>query len=182
VRVPLIPQEQLSPEQAAVAEEIMAVRGAPGAPVVAAFGALLHSPEAARAVAGVGGYVRFRSSIPDDVREALILSVAGALGAEYERHHHERIARRAGLDDAQIAALREGHLAAPPLTEQMVLAARLARDVVLPGTVEADELVAESRAMFGDATTVELVITAGYYGMLAGVQRVLDITVDDDPR
>jgi 4-carboxymuconolactone decarboxylase len=181
VRVPLITQAELSPEQAAVAEEIMAVRGAPGAPVVAAFGALLHSPGAARAVAGVGAHVRFRSSIPDDVREALILSVAGTLGAEYERIHHERIGRRAGLDDAQMAALRSGRLEAPPLSAAMTLAARLAREVVLPGGEE-ERLVAESRAMFGDPTTVELVITAGYYGMLAGVQRVLDITVDDDPR
>jgi alkylhydroperoxidase family enzyme len=181
MRIPLIPQEQLTPEQAAVAEEIMAVRGAPGAPVVAAFGALLHSPEAARAVAGVGAYLRFRSSMPDDVREALILSIAGALGAEYERIHHEPIARRAGLDDAQIAALRNGHLNAPPLTEDMALAARLAHEIAHPG-VEAERLVAECRARFGDATTVELVITAGYYGMIAGVQRVLHITVDDDPR
>ncbi|HEV7679594.1 MAG TPA: carboxymuconolactone decarboxylase family protein [Candidatus Dormibacteraeota bacterium] len=181
VRIPLIPQAQLTPEQAAVAEEIMATRGAPGVPVVAAFGALLHSPEAARAVAGVGAQLRFRSSVPDDVREALILAVAGLLGAEYERLHHEPIARRAGLDAEQIVALRNGHLTAPALTEEMALAAQLAHEVVRPG-VEAERLVAECRARFGDATTVDLVLTASYYGMIAAVQRVFHITVDDDPR
>jgi 4-carboxymuconolactone decarboxylase len=179
-RIPVIRQATATPEQAAVAEHIMAVRGRPGAPVVATFGALLHSPEGTRVVAAVGEFCRFGSSIPDDMREASILAVAHALGADYERTHHEAIARRIGLDDTQLAALRDGVLTAPPLEESVALAARLAREVAVSGG-EAAQLVAESRAALGDASTVELVITAAYYAMLADIQRVLGISVDQDP-
>jgi 4-carboxymuconolactone decarboxylase len=179
-RLPVVRRETATPDQGAVGEAIVAARGRPGGPIPATFGVLLHSPEAARAVASLGEYCRYRSTLADAVREAAILSVAHALGADYERIHHEPLARRAGLDDAQLEALAAGNLAAPSLSPQVALAARVARHVAAGGGDDAP-VIADSRALFGDAATVELVITAGYYTMLAAAQRVLGVTVVDDP-
>ena len=46
--------------------------------------------------------------LPRDETELLILRVAHNTGCEYEWSHHERIGRRAGLSNEEIARVREG--------------------------------------------------------------------------
>lgn len=179
-RLPLVPPEDADATQLEVAEAIMAARGRAGSPLLAAFGPLLHSPGAARSVAALGEYCRFGSRLAGDVRETAILAVATALGAEYERSHHEPLARAAGLGDGALDALRAGRSDAPPLSPAQALAARMGREVAVGGG-DAGALFAACRAQFGDAATVDLLVTAAYYGMIAALQRVLDITVADDP-
>jgi 4-carboxymuconolactone decarboxylase len=179
-RLPLVPPQEADASQREVAAAIMAARGRAGSPLLAAFGPLLHSPDAARSVAALGEYCRFGSRLPDDVREAAILAVAAALGAEYERSHHEPLARWAGLGDAALDALRGGRNDAPPLSAAQSMAAQMGREVALGGG-DTEEIFDACRARLGDAATVDLVVTAAYYGMIAALQRVLDITVADDP-
>lgn len=179
-RLPLVEMATADERQRAVAEEIVAARNVPGTPLLAAFNPLLHSPEAARRVASLGAFCRFQTRLPDDVRETAILSVAGALGAEYERAHHEPLARRSGVGEEQLRALRQGRLDGPPLAPLPSLAARMSREVAMAGG-DTNRLMAECRATFGDGGTVELLVLAGYYSMLAAIQRVIGITVEDDP-
>jgi alkylhydroperoxidase family enzyme len=113
------------------------------------------------------------------VKEAVILSVAYALAAEYEIGHHEMRARRVGFDESQLQALRAGIDPTGSLPEVMAVAARMAREVVLPGD-DGAKLVEDSRRTLGDRATVDLVVTASYYGMLAAIERLFNITLDDD--
>ena len=67
---------------------------------------MLNSPEATEVVAAVGEYARYRSTLDPVVREIAVLSTAREHGNEYEWAHHEPLARKAGVSDAAIEAIR----------------------------------------------------------------------------
>ena len=72
------------------------------------FQALLNSPDAADVVAAVGEYLRFKSPLDPVIRETTILAVANELNNEYEWVQHEPIARRIGVRDQVIEAIKSG--------------------------------------------------------------------------
>ena len=57
------------------------------------FSVLLHQPEAAARVAQLGSYVRFESSLTDQIREIIILTTAREMNSVYEFTHHVHIAK-----------------------------------------------------------------------------------------
>jgi 4-carboxymuconolactone decarboxylase len=176
--MPVMRAGDYSPEQATAAQEIARARGERTSQIAAIFGVLLHSPEAARSVSGLGAYCRFGSPLADDLREAVILTVADRLGADYEWQHHLKHAHAAGLTADDISMLCVGELPSS-VHERFALAVHLAREVAVPGRDPA-ELVQQSRTILGDAMTVDVVVTAAYYGMLAAIQRIFNISVEDD--
>ena len=74
--------------------------------LVGPFNTLLLSPVVGDAVQSVGAAIRFGCGLSSVVREIAILSVAAHRRSPFEWWAHEPIGRRAGLDDAQIAALK----------------------------------------------------------------------------
>jgi 4-carboxymuconolactone decarboxylase len=79
------------------------------------FRFLLCSPDLADRVSHVGDFLRAGSSMPDGLREMLILAMSRHLDFQLEWSYHEQMARDAGVEDAVVDALREG--AAPELGE-----------------------------------------------------------------
>jgi 4-carboxymuconolactone decarboxylase len=75
--------------------------------VAGPFAALLHSPELARRIAETGHYVRFEGPLTQAERELAIITVARLLDAQYEWVAHAVLARKAGVRDEVIAAVRE---------------------------------------------------------------------------
>jgi AhpD family alkylhydroperoxidase len=67
---------------------------------------LLHSPPVAEGWNALLGALRTGTTLPDDLRELVILRVAVLNDAAFEWTAHEPIARRAGLTDGQLRALR----------------------------------------------------------------------------
>src|SRR5664279_3931059 len=66
---------------------------------------LVNSPEMARAFNGIGGYIRFKSTLDPRLRELAILQVGWLEQSEYEFTHHVTIGREFGVSDADIEAL-----------------------------------------------------------------------------
>ncbi len=104
-------------------------------------------------------------SIPPAVREAVILRVGAHRRSAYEIHHHQRMARDAGLDAATIAAL----LARAPVRD---LPADLHAPLTLADTLLQEREVDEAtlRAVvdaWGERGYVELSLLVGFYGMVA---------------
>lgn len=103
--------------------------------------------------------------LPRAETELLILRVAHNTGCEYEWGHHERLGRRAGLSEEEIARVRRGPEAEGWSPRQALLLAA------------ADELHAEGRigdALWGrlaaeldDVRLIELCLLVGHYEMLA---------------
>lgn len=80
------------------------------------FRFLLESPDLAYRVSHVGDFLRAGSSMPDDLREMLILAMSRHLDFQLEWSYHEQMARDAGVDAAVVDALRDG--GAPDLGER----------------------------------------------------------------
>jgi 4-carboxymuconolactone decarboxylase len=102
-RVPLVDKDTATPAQLAVWDRIAQSRGRVAGP----FAALLHSPELARRIAEPGHYVRFQGPLTQVERELAIITVARALDCQYEWAAHAVLARKAGVRDEAIGAIRE---------------------------------------------------------------------------
>jgi 4-carboxymuconolactone decarboxylase len=164
-RLPAITsREGLTPAQQTAFDAIVASRGT----AIGPWPMLLHRPEIAAAAEAMGGYLRYRSPLDATVREAVILTVATLLECEFERHAHEPIARKAGVDVDAIAAGRA-------LDGDAGLAVAVARALVIDHRVS-DELFARVRARWDDAALVDLISLVGYYAFLAAVLNGFEVT------
>jgi 4-carboxymuconolactone decarboxylase len=159
-RVTLVAPEQASAEQQAAFTVVAAQRGRVGN----LFRAMVHSPELAGRVGQVGAYLRYDASLPDRLRESVILAVSRHWHAEYERQQHEVIARGFGLSDAAMADLRAGQVPTDvsPLEGAAV---RYAQALLRDGQGTAD-LLQPLVGELGERGLVELHILVGYYSMI----------------
>ena len=132
------------------------------------------------------GWLRFagrlmpRGTLPRRETELVILRVAHLTSCEYEFEHHVRLGRRAGLGEADFTRVREGP-EADGWSE---------RDRVLLATVDSlhrdrnldDGAWAELRRHLGERETIELLLLAGHYEMLATTLNTLRIEPDKPRR
>jgi len=88
--------------------------------------------------------------------------------SEYEWAQHLRMARKAGVREAQIAALREWRVSLEFDSKEK--AALALAEAVTQGHVS-DETYKEAMRHFDHHDYVEIAVTAGFYAMVA---RVLD--------
>ncbi len=106
--------------------------------------------------------------------ELLILRTAHNSGAEYEWQQHERIGKRAGLTERQIAELAKAQPDEKILDDRQVLlvsaADELHRDRVISQATW-DRL----RPILSDAELIELCMLVGHYEMLAMTLNSLQV-------
>lgn len=160
-RIAPVDPDRLTDAQRAVSERIAESRGDVPGP----FSMLLHVPELAERVQRVGAYLRFEATLPRDVAELAILVTARAWRSAFEWDTHEPHARRAGISDDVLAAVRadaEGTIADTRLRAVATFARALATSARVP-----DEAYATIATALGTEATVELVLLVGYYTMLA---------------
>jgi AhpD family alkylhydroperoxidase len=138
------------------------IRQRRGGTLTALDGVLLHSPEFADGWNSLLGAVRERSSLPADLREAVILRVAVLNGADYEWAAHEPVARAAGLTDADLTAIRDGGARDGLLGAALAYADAMTRDVSVP-----DEVFDAVRARLTDREVLELTGTIATYNMVS---------------
>jgi 4-carboxymuconolactone decarboxylase len=166
-RLPLPPQEELSPaQQAAVAEISSGPRGG----VIGPFAPLLRSPELMTRLQKVGEHLRFGSPLDRRLFEMTILWISRWWDQDFEWSYHHPLALEAGLDPAVADAIAAG-----VRPEGMDPAAAVVWDVLeeLHRTRGlGDDTYARALAELGDDGMVELVGTAGYYTTLAMVMNV----------
>src|SRR6266566_1541857 len=142
------------------------------------FRMMAHAETDFRPLVGLGTAILGRQKLSAKLRELAILRVAALSPARYEWVQHVPIAQAMGATPAQVAALERGDIAADafdPL-EQAVL--RFTTEVVRD--VRASEATfAELARHLSAQEIVELIVTVGYYMMIA---RLLETTaVDLDP-
>ena len=168
----LVP-EQLSPEQRAVFEAIAAPRGGV---VPAPFHILLESPELASLTQALGAFCRYRTRLGPKLSELLVLITAAHWGAEYEFAVHAPEARKAGVPETVITALRANE---PPRfddTESQLLyefAASFFETRDVP-----DALFDKAVAQFGRRRVAELAGVLGYYSGLAILLRIFRVPAE----
>jgi 4-carboxymuconolactone decarboxylase len=102
---PITSKDQVPAKDQAIFEAIVASRGAVQGP----FTMFLHSPEIAGRVAHLGAYVRFEGSLDMRVRVLAAMTVAREYEAMYVWGAQTGGARRQGVPEATITAIRENH-------------------------------------------------------------------------
>jgi AhpD family alkylhydroperoxidase len=118
--------------------------------------------------------------LPRAETELVILRVAHDTGCEYEWGHHERLGRRAGLGDEEIARVREGP-AAPGWSERQALLLRAADEMHEQGRIGTG-LWAELAREYDEVLLIELCMLIGHYEMLAMTLNTLEIEPEREPR
>ena len=157
---PITNKNQVAAKDHAIVDGIVKSRGALQGP----FTMFLHCPELAGRAAHLGAFVRFEGSLDMRVRVLAAMTVARELDAVYVWGAQTGQARKLGVPEATIAAVRDKHARGlPPEDAQIVDFTRtlLRRHRVDDATVKA------LRARFGDDGLIQLTGAIGYYSMLA---------------
>lgn len=114
------------------------------------------------------------STLPRQTREVAILRVAVRRDSRYEWKQHHSIARRAGLDDEEIAAIADG-----TATGQAGLICTAVDELYDDGALT-DSTAAALGQVFSEQQLIDLVFLVGTYSMLSMVLNVFGVEPDPD--
>jgi alkylhydroperoxidase family enzyme len=134
------------------------------------FNAMLASPGLGMALQELGAAVRYRTALTDRSREIAVLTLAALRRSDFEWYAHERVGRRAGLTEEELAALRAGRAPAT-LSDVERAVLDVSRSLAVDGDLD-EQAYATAEAVLGQDTLVELVLLVGYYDLLALSLRV----------
>jgi 4-carboxymuconolactone decarboxylase len=137
------------------------------------FSVLLNSPEAASRMASLGAYVRFETSLPARVKSLAALATARESDGDYVWTANERQARRVGLDDSTIDAIRNRR-APEGLSAGDATVVRFTLELLRRHRV-AESTFKMAHAQLGDAGVTDLLVFVGYYFALSHVLSALEV-------
>jgi len=159
-RLPYITtKEQVAPKDQAAFASIVASRGAVQGP----FTMFLHAPELAERVAHLGAYVRFEGSLDMRVRVLAAMTVAREYEALYVWGAQSGGARRLGVPETTIAAIREDRADGMPAEDLQIVA--FTRELLRRHRVD-DATAQAMLARFGSDAFIQLTGAIGYYALL----------------
>jgi 4-carboxymuconolactone decarboxylase len=151
---------QVAAQYHPIVDRVVQSRGAIQGP----FTMLLHCPPLAGHVMGLGAYVRFEGELDKRVRVLAAMTVAREFDAIYIWGAQTGQARKLGVPEATIAAIRENHSRGlPPKDAQIV---DFTRELLRKHRVAAPVMKALLER-FGNFQLIELTGTIGYYSFLA---------------
>src|SRR5947207_801866 len=157
---PITSIEQIPEKGRHFAESIVASRGAISGP----FTAFLHSPEVAARVADLGAYVRFEGSLDMKVRVLAAMTVAREFEAMYVWGAQTGGARRLGVPEETITAIRDNHSRGVPAEDAQII--DFTRQLLRRHRVD-DATFKAMRSRFGNDELVQLTTAIGYYTLLS---------------
>ena len=123
--------------------------------------------------------LRHDSRTPRALREIMILRGAQVMNSEYEWAQHLKMARKAGVREAQIAALAAWK-ASDEFNAREKAALGLA-EAVTQGHVP-DDVYAEAMRHVDHHDYVELAVTAAFYAMVGRMLDAMHVQLEDDFR
>ncbi|MDO9200129.1 MAG: hypothetical protein Q8S96_03825 [Hydrogenophaga sp.] len=137
----------------------------------------LHSPAFAEVANSFAEYVGHRAPMSKRIKEITILVVAAFWGSRFEWFWHERLARQLGIDEGQIAQLKERQAAGfdDPVEQtayEVAFALLERRDMD-------DELHARAVRILGHAAVADLIGLIGLYTMVAFTLDFYRVPVPD---
>ena len=152
-------KEQLPAADQGIAEAVIKSRGGIHGP----FTMLLHAPKLAEHLVNTGGYIRFEGKLDHRVRVLAAMVVAREFEAMYVWGAQTGSARRQGVPESTITAIRENHSRGLPPEDAQII--DFTRDLINKHRVSDDTMKALQKR-FGNYQLVELTGTIGYYSLL----------------
>ena len=140
-------------------DSIVASRGAVQGP----FLMFMHSPEVAERIGHLGAYVRFEGTLDMRVRVLAAMTVAREFHAMYVWGAQTGGARRQGVPEETITAIREDHSRGVAPADAEII--EFTRQLLRQHRIE-DGLFKKMHARFGNDELVQLTTAIGYYTLL----------------
>jgi 4-carboxymuconolactone decarboxylase len=156
--------ENLTSEQRPLGEAILKVSsiGLHGP-----YNPLLRSPKLGQLMYDLLHYLRWNSSLPNRLTEMAILIIGRLWTSNVEWYAHEPIARKAGLSEEIIAALKANKRPAQMQPDESALY-DFVTELYTKHKVS-DASFAKAKAQFTEQQIVDLTATAGTYVTIAGL-------------
>jgi 4-carboxymuconolactone decarboxylase len=166
-------KNQVAAKDQATVDAIVKSRGALQGP----FTMFLHCPELAGRVAHLGAFVRFEGSLDMRARVLAAMAVARELDAVYVWGAQAGSARKQGVPESTIAAIRDKHSRGIPAEDAQIV--EFTRELLRKHRVD-DATVAALRKRFGDDGFIQLTGAIGYYSMLAMTVNACELEAGPD--
>jgi 4-carboxymuconolactone decarboxylase len=151
---------QVPAEDHAIVDALVASRGAISGP----FTMLMHCPKLALHLVNLGGYVRFEGKLDMRVRVLAAMTVAREYEAMYVWGAQAGSARKQGVPESTITAIRENHSRGVPAQDAQII--DFTRDLLRKHRVD-DASAQALIKRFGNEQFIELTGSIGYYSLLA---------------
>ena len=159
--------DEMTPEQKTMVGHLLAgERGGVRGP----FNVLLRSPEVGDLGAEFGGAMRFRTALPANVRELVIIMTGRYWMAQYEWNSHQALALQNGVSQAVVDAIAAGKrpAAMPP---EMELAYNFIDELLTTHQVT-DATFKAVKDKYGERGVVDMIGLSGWYGLVSMVLNV----------
>lgn len=159
--------DEMTPEQKIMVDHLLAgERGGVRGP----FNVLLRSPEVGDLGAEFGGAMRFRTGLPRDVSEVIIIMTGRFWMAQYEWNAHQAAALQNGVAPAIVDAIANGKRPGrmPP---EMELAYNFIDELLTTHQVT-DATFKAAKEKYGERGVVDMVGLSGWYGLVSMLLNV----------
>lgn len=179
MRLSPIEQDELSDAQKQVLEAIEdgpRGQGRPGIGMTGPFAALVRAPSVGNAVQSLGEAIRFKTSLPDNIREVAICTVGAHFRSKYEFSAHRALAIQAGVAEAPLDQLVNGEH--PDFSGDEQIAYTIASQILNQHTI-LDDTYKHGVETFGETAMIELVTTVGYYCLISLTLNSFQIPLAD---
>jgi 4-carboxymuconolactone decarboxylase len=168
--------ERLSEEQRRVFRAIAGPReGNVGGP----YTVWIHEPAIAEVMNNVGDVLRVNGKLDKRLMELMVLTLSRHWRCDYQWTVHENAARKAGLSDAVMAAIREGRTPSFEKRDEAIVYAAIRE--LIDTTRLSEETYRTALDLLGMGLLVELITNAGRYTQAAMVINAFDITKPGAP-
>jgi 4-carboxymuconolactone decarboxylase len=157
---PITSKDQVAAQDHTIVDAIVESRGALQGP----FTMFLHCPELAGRLAHLGAFVRFEGSLDMRVRVLAAMVAAREFDAVYVWGAQTGSARRQGVPETTITAIREKHSRGIPAEDAQIV--DFTRQLLQTHRVDAATFKA-LQERFGNDGMIQLTGAIGYYSMLA---------------
>jgi len=141
--------------------------------LIGPFGVWAHAPALGQAAQAFGATLRFKTSLPERIKEIAICTVGAHYKAKFEFAAHGPMAIAAGVPVATVEAIRLG--TDPKLTDPADLASYRVACELLREHQLSDATFADAKARFGEPALIELVTIIGYYCLISLTLNAFDV-------
>jgi len=170
-RIPLRDLSQLSGEDADTA-----AKNRLGGRDLNIFRAMMNHPKLTRRWTVFAGHVLQKQTLPPRERELLILRIGWLNQSEYEWAQHVEIAKRSGINEAEIERVQQGPGAGWSAHEAALLQAA---DDLFERSVVADQTWAALAAKYSIEQMMDAVFTVGQYNLVSWALNSFGVPLDD---
>ncbi|HZO30929.1 MAG TPA: carboxymuconolactone decarboxylase family protein [Chloroflexota bacterium] len=172
-RLPALSRDDLDANGQALWDSLIASRGYVGGPTLC----IMQHPELAAKSTPLGSELRYNGVLAGADRELTILTAGREVEAVYEWHAHEPIGREVGVSNEAIEVLRNQQPTAS-LGEREALIIDVVRSLYREHKLS-DDLYARAEKMLGRKALVEMIVLAGYYGLIGFVLNAFEVDLPE---